>query len=53
MKNFWLMRRRKRAFAQRINQLSNIIQGAVDKKLKDRLGGNKTWRRKKDTKIRP
>ena len=52
MKNFWLARRRKRVFASRINQLSNLIQGVVDKKLKDRLGG-KTWRRKKDTRTRP
>jgi hypothetical protein len=53
VKNFWLARRRKKEFAQRINMVNGIIQGAINhrlQKLKMVAKGKIGWQQKKDTK---
>lgn len=52
MKNFWLVRRRKKQFLKRLNEVNNLIEEVIARKLR-KLKGGAPWRRKKDTKIQP
>jgi len=53
MKNFWLVRRRKKQFHKRLEQVNNLIEKVIAKRLLQHFRGGAPWRQKKDTKTLP